>query len=292
MALSSLRPQGSRRRPKMPYDSAAWKPSLRAVKQRTALSLRNARLSPGRKVARTEPAPGGPAGRPSGGAHYPCLQGRRCESGSGKDLSQDLREQAFFFSSAPQSRAKAVEPSEPIPFGGRSKDRRDYSPRLVTVLDQIHDQGIELFLAGATERPYCSLELLLRDVVVGAAALPETFADQRASLMGESVQGTADPRGALRGPGQVFLEVFLHTLGNGTFPSGISAGNAAQRRAKCRSGPKKRGGRGRDRGHSKSEAAPKRGRGRRRGAAGLVAGVIAVSMVPQSGGPGSRAPPL
>ena len=72
--------------------------------------------------------------------------------------SQDLRESS---SSAP--RGKAVEPSEPIPFGGRSKDRRDYSPRLVTALDQIHDQGIELFLAGATERPYCSLELLLRD---------------------------------------------------------------------------------------------------------------------------------
>ena len=58
---------------------------------------------------------------------------------------------------------------------------------------------------------------------------------------------------------------------------------------------KRRGGRGRDRGHPKSEAAPKRGRGGGRGAgaggaAGLAAGVIAVSMVPRSGGPGLRAP--
>ena len=58
---------------------------------------------------------------------------------------------------------------------------------------------------------------------------------------------------------------------------------------------KKRGGRGRDRGHSRSEAAPKRGSGGgrgagARGAAGLVAGVIAVSMVPRSGCPGPRAP--
>ena len=135
------------------------------MKQRTALTLRRAK---------------GPA---ASDAHYPCLQRQ-----SGKDLPQDLREQASSSSSAPRGRAKAVEPSEPIHFGGRSKDRRDYSPRLVTSLDQIHDQGIELFLAGATERPYCSLEVLLRDA-------------KRSSSMDDDDEGGGPAQGA---PGETF----------------------------------------------------------------------------------------
>ena len=182
-------------------------------------------------TARTDPAPkeaGQPVAVPVERA-TPVFRGRRYESGSGKDLPQDLREQASSSSSAPRGRAKAVEPSEPIPFGGRSKDRRDYSPRLVTALDQIHDQGIELFLAGATERPYCFLELLLRDAKrrAGQDASSSESMDEAALLraprgdagswicyfceqingpaledcstltrMGESVRGTADPCGA------------------------------------------------------------------------------------------------
>ena len=132
--------------------------------------------------------------------------------------------------------------------------------------------------------------------------------------------------GSVRGPGQVFLEVFLHPHlwgRNKCWKCSSKKGQAvevvlgvsdpvADERSESEGsesdreehtadriaeklgqpGNKKRGGRGRDRGHSRSEAAPKRG-GRGAGAggaAGLVAGVITVSMVPRSGGPGPRAP--
>ena len=80
---------------------------------------------------------------------------------------------------------------EPLLFGGRSKDRRDYSPRLVTPLDSIHDQGIELFLAGATERPYFSLELLLRDA--------RRRAGQDVSSLSESMHNGDQGGGPLQG---------------------------------------------------------------------------------------------
>ena len=109
--------KGSRPPPKLPSDSAAWKPSVRGGE--TADRSESAqRLSP---------------------------RLRRAERSPGLTLPR---------------RRRASRPSEPISFAGRSKDRRDYR---TTSLDQIHDQGIELFLAGATKRPYCSLELLLRD---------------------------------------------------------------------------------------------------------------------------------
>ena len=89
------------------------------------------------------------------------FKGRRYERGSTSDVPRDLRDEPASSSIPPPrtrpSRPAPVEPSEAIPYGGRSKDRRDYSPRLVTPLDQLHDEGIELLL------PLCSLELLLRD---------------------------------------------------------------------------------------------------------------------------------
>ena len=145
--------------------------------------------------------------------------------------------------------------------------------------------------------------------------------------MGESVRGTADPRG---GPGQVFLEVFLYPtlVGNLSFrkkcwkcsskkgqavevvlgvPDPVaderseSEGSESDREEHTadriaeklglaqflRRRNKKRGGRGRDRGHSKSEAAPKRGSG---GGRGGGAGGAAGLVAGVSGGPGPRTP--
>ena len=87
MALSSLKDKGSR--PSKPKAEA------------------------GRKVARTDPALK-EAGQPvalSPERTTPVYRGRRYETGSAKDLSHDLREQASSSSSAPRGRAKAVEPS-------------------------------------------------------------------------------------------------------------------------------------------------------------------------------------
>ncbi|CAE7474520.1 unnamed protein product, partial [Symbiodinium pilosum] len=128
-------PKGSRPPPKLPSDSAAWKPSLRggetADRSESAQRPSKCKAEAGRKVARTDPAPkeaGQPAAPPAERT-TPVYRGRRYETGSGKDFPLDLREQASSSSSAPRKWAKAVEPSEPILFGGRSKDRRDYSPR-------------------------------------------------------------------------------------------------------------------------------------------------------------------
>ena len=163
--------------------------------------------------------------------------------------------------------------------------------------------------------------------------------------MGESIQGTADPRDTHRPsalPPSQWMHMWLLAAINGGLIS-QRAGNGGCRKCSSKKGQavevvlgvpdpvgdecsesegskndheeqtadrlaeklgltqflwrrkKKRGGRGRDQGHFKSETAPKCGGGGGRGAgaggaAGLLAGVIAVSMVPRSGGPVHRAP--
>ena len=106
------------------------------------------------------------------------------------------------------------------------------SPRLVTALDQIHDQGIELFLAGATGHPYCSLKLLLRDAKCRAgqdvsSSSESMYDDDEGGGPAQGGPGPADcspfdpdghrgssrggaGNGGVRSPGQVLLEVSLH----------------------------------------------------------------------------------
>ena len=160
---------------------------------------------------------------------------------------------------------------------------------LATALDQIHDQGIGLFLAGAPERPYCSLELLFRDA--------KRRAGQDASSSSESMDDDDEGGGpAQGGSGRRFTRL---APGSVTFVSRSTGQPWKTARPLTRMGESVRGTadpRGAHRpSTSKSEAAPKRGSGGGRGAgaggaAGVVAGVIAVSMVPRSGGPSPRTP--
>ena len=187
--------------------------------------LRSSKLK-ARKVARTDPAPkeaGQPAAPPVERT-TPVYRGRRYETGSGKDLPKDLREQASSSSSAPRDRAKAVEPSEPIPFGGRSKDRRDYSPRLCSwqalpsVLTALSSSCSGTRSVGQARtfrrRPsqwttMTRVAALLRApqrrftrLAHGSATFVSRSTGQPwrtarpLTRMGESVRGTADPRGA------------------------------------------------------------------------------------------------
>ena len=135
-------PKGSRPPPKLPSSSSDWRPSLRGDKARDRSASASRPSKPqaeaGRKAAQTVPAAkeAGRTAAPSKEDLTPAFKGRRYERGSTADVPRDLQDQPSSSSSAPargRSRRRVPVESEPLSFGGRSKDRWDYSPRLVSI---------------------------------------------------------------------------------------------------------------------------------------------------------------